>query len=140
MQQTQHDTEVNANRAAGAAAGESRRRRASRAATADLINAATTMPTAAMRPYAHAGRVARGARTRCTHLHPRRTASMPRSRDALFASAWLVASRIVPQGGGRPMTAGAFVQRSYRTRRNLLLSHPVHAAEEGFSTKGSSPH
>ncbi len=65
-----------------------------------LRHAAMAMPSAAMRTYAHAGRVARGARSRCTHLHPRRTASMPRSPDALFASAWLVASRIVGTSEG----------------------------------------
>ena len=75
------------NRVAGAAAGESRHTRASRAATAHLFkhsvlrHAATAMPTAALRSYAHstcahAERVACAARTRCTHLHPRRTASM----------------------------------------------------------------
>jgi hypothetical protein len=51
-------------------------------------HAATAMPTAALRTYAHVGRVARAARTRCT------SASGP-ARDALFAPAALVASRIV---------------------------------------------
>jgi hypothetical protein len=52
---THHGAQVNENRAAGAAAGESRHTCASRAATAHLIkhsvlrHAATAMPTAALR-------------------------------------------------------------------------------------------
>ncbi len=107
---THHGAKVDVNRAAGAAA---RRvpapacfpRGHSTLEHSMLRHAATAMQTAAMRTYAHARRV---ARTRCTHLHPRRTASMPRSPDALFASASLFASRIVRTSEGgrcRPRTA-----------------------------------
>jgi hypothetical protein len=142
---TRHGAQVNVNRAAGAGAGESRRRRASRAATAHLSTACCD------------GRADCGNET----LRPRResraysvhaSASAPDPLDAPV-SGRPVRTRIAScqqdcsHERGRPMPAGAFVRPSYRTRRNLLLSHPVprqprrrHAAEEGFSTKKARRH
>jgi hypothetical protein len=143
---THHGAKVNVNRAAGAAAGESRRRCASLAATAQLSTACCDM---LRRPCGNETlRPCRESRARgAFSVHA--SASAPDPLDAPV-SGRPVRIRIAgcqqdcSQGRGRPMPAGAFVQRSYRARRNLLLSHPVprqprrrHAAEEGFSTKGS---
>jgi hypothetical protein len=144
MQQTHHGAKVSVNRAAGAAAGESRRRRASRAATAHLIKHSvlpTAIPTAALRttPMPGESRVL-GARI-CIRAGPPRCRGLrtPCSQPRRCLPAGLFAR-------ARAADVGR-VQRSYGTGRNLLLSHPVprqprrrHAAEEGFSTKRSSPH
>jgi hypothetical protein len=50
---------------------------------------------------------------------------MPRSPDAPAGTRIASCKQDCSHERERQMPIGAFVQRSYRTRRNLLLSHPV---------------
>ncbi len=134
------NAQVNENRAAGAAAGKSRRRRASLAATAHLSTACRDgHADCGHLTCVHVGRVARGARTRCTHLHPRLTRSMPGSPDALFASASLVASRMVRTSeGGQCRPEHSYSARTGRAATSFSRIQPRANPGDGMLQKRSS--